>query len=133
MFMSKAAQLMAAAALMAGLGMSALAAMPGTASASPTPAVAEVQATSSNQASTTACYVVPKGSVRAVTVRSAPRTSSSALGQINRGQSANAVCNATYGGAYSSAGCTPGHWWVRVTWKGRTGYVALGCVAWYRR
>lgn len=77
------------------------------------------------------CWVTPKPGVDAVRVRRSATTSSDILGTIQPGQSADAACTVTSGGAYTACGVTNSPHWVRVIWAGLNGYAAVHCTYWY--
>ncbi|MFK3979936.1 hypothetical protein ACI2K4_06075 [Micromonospora sp. NPDC050397] len=79
-----------------------------------------------------ACYVTPRSGVGAVKIRKAKSVTSTPLGQINKGQRGTASCTASEGGSYSVSGCRKSNYWIRATYRGATGWVAWGCVDWYR-
>lgn len=95
----------------------------------PTPSAGgRPQAEASTAVAATTCYVTPKAGVNAVRVHTQPSVTSTRIGIIYPGQRAVASCSATAGGYYSDCGGST--WWIRVTWSGRTGYVAWRCVNW---
>ena len=107
--------------------------LPSTAAAAGTESTAPARVTASDTRDVAAlpCWVTPKAGTGATNIRRSPTTASERVGIIQEGQGADAVCNATYGGSYTACGGTSG-WWVQVEWYGVWGYVALGCVVWYR-
>jgi hypothetical protein len=99
--------------------------LPSTASAAPPAPVPSGDASVSKT-----CYVSPKKGVDGVNVRLRANASSTRLGVIQPGQRAVASCSATQGGSYTACGGTS-NWWIKVTWSGRSGFVAQRCVDWY--
>jgi len=134
MFGVRIAGVLGAAAMLVGLGLGVANTTPRQAhAAEPTAVVATEQPVAPESVdAASSCFVTPKPQVRAVIVRSEPRVTSASLGQINQGRRAAAACTARQGGWYSASGCTRSNWWVHVTWHSRNGWVALGCVRWYR-
>ncbi|MFI2432318.1 hypothetical protein [Streptomyces sp. NPDC018693] len=62
-----------------------------------------------------------------VIIRSGTSTGTTALGQLNKGQSASAPCQMYYNGSYTACGIISNRW-VKVTKNGITGYVVGTCV-----
>ncbi|MFE7955055.1 MULTISPECIES: hypothetical protein [unclassified Streptomyces] len=96
----------------------AAAALVGTAVVAGTPAVAQTNATASS------CTAK---ALETVLIRDRTSTGGTALGQLNKGETASSPCQMYYGGSYTACGITSTRW-VKVTKNGITGYVVGTCV-----
>ncbi|MBV9021088.1 MAG: SH3 domain-containing protein [Ktedonobacteraceae bacterium] len=94
----------------------------------PVPSPKAIQPTSSTNAS---CYVV--SNVDGLNIRDQPRTDSTALAQLQKGDRLDAKCDAVEGGSYSACGVSNYSWWIPVHYDDRNAdaYVAAACVGWY--
>lgn len=133
MFGTKVASVVGAATMLAGLGLGLTTTSTQSAQAAESASTVTTQPITTDASVAASCFVTPKPRVGAVFIRSAPRETSRRVAQVNHGQQAAAACVPRQGGWYKAAGCTSGNWWVHATRQGHSGWVALGCVRWYRR
>ncbi|WP_285662770.1 SH3 domain-containing protein [Actinorhabdospora filicis] len=71
-----------------------------------------------------------KSKVAGLNVRRTASASATSIGQMQKGNTADAVCTGTKGGTYTACGVTFDQW-IKVYWNGAWGYVASYCVDWY--
>ncbi len=80
-----------------------------------------------SQSSDSRCYVVSR--FDGLHIRENPDKDSRSDGHLDRDQAIPSSCEARRGADYDD--CGGSYWWIPVSYRGRTDYVAWACVDWY--